>query len=809
MLRPRWYKSLNDLSGNKARTLLIVLSMAVGLFAVGIVLSASSILSVGLARSFAAVNPASGTLRTAQLFDEDFLESVRSMPQVQEADARHAFQAQIETSPGVWNTITIFAISDYSDIRVNKVLPESGSWTPAKHEILIERSALPLIDAQIGDSVRIKLANDIVREMSIIGTAHDPVQLPARFDGSPYGYISFHDLEWLGESYGFNELHLVTDRPEDKVWVQHVIERVKDKAERAGYVVPITMTFNPGELPMFDILQAILALSGVLGVISLLLSVFLVVSTVSALLAQQKRQIGVMKAIGGSTAQIFGMYMVMVISYGILALVIAIPLGMLGARALSQMLAGFFNFDLTSMKIPPHSILLQMAVGLILPALASLWPFLLSLRMSAVEAMSSYGLGKGRFGRSLIDRMLSGTNLSTGLLRLWFARQLPIRSILLAVRNTFRSKGRLALTLITMTLGAATFIGVFSVRASLTQTVTDLIQYMHFDVMLSFDRPYRSEEVQNQAAGVSGALQTDTLLQFSALRVRPDGSESLGINMFGVHINDKALLRSPALSEGRWLLPEDENAIVVDSGILQKEPDLGLGDEIILKIDDQEYSFKIVGVSVGSTFASFIYGNYAYLSRITDQIGEADALMVSTVAHDADSQEATSAALQERFERLGIGISSSYTSGSMRADTEVIFDAIVALLLVMAVLMALVGGLGLMGAMSINVLERTREIGVLRAIGAPNRGVAGVFILEGVVIGVMSWLLGSALAIPIGQVLGMAIGMAIMGVPLTFSYSILGLWLWLLIVVLLSALASFIPARHASRLTVREVLAYE
>jgi putative ABC transport system permease protein len=562
------------------------------------------------------------------------------------------------------------------------------------------------------------------------------------------------------------------------------------------------MTFNPGELPMFDVLQAILALSGVLGVISLLLSVFLVVSTVSALLAQQKRQIGVMKAIGGSTAQIFGMYMVMVISYGILALVIAIPLGVLGARALSQMLAGFFNFDLTSMKIPPHSILLQMAVGLILPALASLWPFLSSLRMSAVEAMSSYGLGKGRFGGNLIDRMLSGTNL-------WFARQLPIRSILLAVRNTFRSKGRLALTLITMTLGAATFIGVFSVRASLTQTVTDLIQYMHFDVMLSFDRPYRSKEVQNQAAGVSGTLQTDTLLQFSALRVRPDGSESLGINMFGVHINDKALLRSPAISEGRWLLPEDENAIVVDSGILQKEPDLGLGDEIILKINDQEYSFKIVGVSVGSTFASFMYGNYAYLSRITDRIGEADALMVSTVAQDADSQEATSAALQERFERLGIGISSSYTSGSMRADTEVIFDAIVALLLVMAVLMALVGGLGLMCAMSINVLERTREIGVLRAIGAPNRGVAGIFILEGVAIGVMSWLLGSALAIPIGQVLGMAIGTAIMGVPLTFSYSILGLWLWLLIVVLLSALASFIPARQASRLTVREVLAYE
>jgi len=333
MLRPRWYKALNDLLGSKTRTLLIVFSMAVGLFAVGIILSASSILSDGLAKSFAAIKPANGTLRIAPTFDDGFLKSVRAMTEIQNADARHSFQAQVETEAGKWTAIKIFAISDYNDIRVNKVLPQSGTWPPSKHEILIERSALPLISAQIGDTLRIKLADDTVREVHIVGSAHDPVQLPARFDGSPYGYISFDDLEWFGESYGYNELHIVVANPEDKLWVQQVIDLVKDKAERAGYIVPFTMTFNPGELPMFDVLQATLALSGVLGTLSLFMSVFLVVSTVSALLAQQKRQIGVMKAIGGSTPQIFGMYMVMVLSYGVLALLISVPLG-LWARAL-------------------------------------------------------------------------------------------------------------------------------------------------------------------------------------------------------------------------------------------------------------------------------------------------------------------------------------------------------------------------------------------------------------------------------------------------------------------------------------------
>jgi putative ABC transport system permease protein len=97
----------------------------------------------------------------------------------------------------------------------------------------------------------------------------------------------------------------------------------------------------------------------------------------------------------------------------------------------------------------------------------------------------------------------------------------------------------------------------------------------------------------------------------------------------------------------------------------------------------------------------------------------------------------------------------------------------------------------------------------LRAIGAPNRGVAQVFILEGITIGLLSWLMGALLAIPMSQGLNEAVGVRMMGLPLTYSYSTPGLWLWLVVVLLLSALASFIPARNASRLTVREVLAYE
>src|SRR5512138_2484981 len=366
MLRPRWYKVINDLFGNKTRTLLIVLSMAVGLFAIGIILSARTILSEGLANSFAAIHPSSGTIRTIEPFDEDFLEAVRSMPEVQEADARRNVSARVEVAPGDWKNISLFVIANYNDIRVNKVASQSGAWPPPEREILIERDALGVIDAQVGDIVRIKMPNDTQREMRIVGAAYDPAQLPAPFDVTPYGYIYFDTLKWLGESYGFNELYVIATHPEDKVWAQHVVNLVKDKAEKSGYTIPLSMTAEPGQLPMDDVLQGILLLMGSLGVMSLFLSVFLVVNTVSALLAQQKRQIAVMKAIGGGSLQILGMYLVMVLSYGILALVIAIPLGTIGARALSQALAAVFNFNLTTMDIPQQTILAQVVIGLIL-----------------------------------------------------------------------------------------------------------------------------------------------------------------------------------------------------------------------------------------------------------------------------------------------------------------------------------------------------------------------------------------------------------------------------------------------------------
>ncbi len=138
-----------------------------------------------------------------------------------------------------------------------------------------------------------------------------------------------------------------------------------------------------------------------------------------------------------------------------------------------------------------------------------------------------------------------------------------------------------------------------------------------------------------------------------------------------------------------------------------------------------------------------------------------------------------------------------------------LFNIIITLLMSMVILLAIVGAIGLAGTMSLNVLERIREIGVLRAIGASNGAVLQVVIVEGVLIGVLSWAIGAVLAIPVGQVIANAVGKTTLNTSLSYTVSVSGIFLWLAVVVVISAVASYFPAQQAADLSVREVLAYE
>jgi putative ABC transport system permease protein len=166
-------------------------------------------------------------------------------------------------------------------------------------------------------------------------------------------------------------------------------------------------------------------------------------------------------------------------------------------------------------------------------------------------------------------------------------------------------------------------------------------------------------------------------------------------------------------------------------------------------------------------------------------------------------------ALFQAYESAGIGVSGTRTTQQIRSQNELTFNLVIIFLIIMALLLAAVGALGLTTTMSINVLERIREIGVLRAIGASNLAVGKIVVAEGLVIGLLSWGLGTLLSVPVGIVMSDQVGLALLDIPLTYRYSTTAAILWFFALMGIAVAASLGPARNAVRLTVREVLAYE
>jgi len=203
------------------------------------------------------------------------------------------------------------------------------------------------------------------------------------------------------------------------------------------------------------------------------------------------------------------------------------------------------------------------------------------------------------------------------------------------------------------------------------------------------------------------------------------------------------------------------------------------------------------------------YSSFTYFANILHNPKRSSSLLVKLDPNSGATPAQISRDLNRTFEQAGIKVASISTLSEQKDNMRSNFNSILALLVMVALILAVVSSLGLMGAMSINVLERTREIGVLRAIGASNAGVTKVFMIESLLIGLTSYFFSITLAVPITSLIATLMGNLMMGSAMQSAYSTTGVWLWLVIVLVLSLVSNYLPSRNASRLTVREVLAYE
>lgn len=795
-VRPRWNKVLADLWDNKTRTLLVVASIAVGVFAIGAIITAYMILSEDIHVSYAAVNPANIEIMTDP-FDDDFLRSIKEIPGVGEVEGRHNLRVSVIQDGETQQNLDLIAVKDFENSKINMRDHVEGAPMPGENELLIGYEPMRDSGYRVGDVLSVQIADGTIRHMPVVGIAADQTAVGG-FEGSPIGYVTQDSLVWLGERENYNRLYArVSDDSNDEEYIQGISDAIEDKLEKSGRQIYRANISKSNEHPFGDMALAIFGILGALGVLVVLLSTSLIVNTLNALITQHLRQIGVMKLVGARSLQILGMYLLLILLYGIIALIIAVPLGALAGYEMAQLMAFFMKANLQDFRIIPVAVVIQIMIALIVPLVAGFFPVNSGSKITVRRAISNDRPGDQPTISGWWDRL--------GRLTRWLSRP-----VLLSIRNTFRRKGRLLLTLFTLTVSGAIFIAVFNVRVSMQEYMIHLTQHFMADITLDFEQPYRIAKVQDAVFQIPGVEDIEAWSGASAEILDPNGDVVENLLIIAPPA-DSALL-DPDMVAGRWLLPGDGKAIVISDAIWDTIPDLKPGDTLRLSVSGgREDDWTLVGVFSFTNFMGdpLSYAPYESISGLQNMSNQASSYRLVTNDQSLEGQEKFSTALDQYLRARGFHVSSIQTGAETREQSAQMVNILVVFLLTMALLTAVVGSIGLTGTMGMNVLERTREIGVMRAIGAVDFAIMKSVVFEGVFIGLISWSAALLVSFPISFLLLKIISEAMINAPIPLAFTLDGFLIWLGVVLALSVFASILPARSAARLTIREVLAYE
>jgi putative ABC transport system permease protein len=792
-LRKVW----RDLWRNFGRTVLVVLSIAVGVLALGMIVSSNTIIARQLAVSNAAMQPSHAQLFLSGAVDQATVDNLARLPEIEAIEGRLATSIRWKASPdGEWQDGTLRAINDYTVQSFDLIELLSGTW-PQRGTIDVSFNHVePFGVPTIGQTIFLEV-NEREKTFVLGGTVRDPVELAPPFATEPTFYVSVEEFEKMRGLVAFGQLRLTVPEYSQEA-IDEVSALIETNLRRQDVTIDFIQNTDPQEHFFQSTMDGVNLILTVMAVASLILSTFLVVNTMNALLVQQVPQIGIMKTIGGLSRQIATVYLSGVTIYGLMSLLVAVPLGALAGEQLSSWFLNVLNVQTTPFELLPEVFVIQAGVGLLTPLLAALWPVFRGVQIPVARAISAFGIGQGQYGGRLLDRLLSRI------------RGMP-RLVMLTLRNTFRRPGRVIMTEVTLVAAGAVFMMVLSTAGSFNNTIDKIFAGFGFDVFLVFEQPQRIDEIIPKVESRPG-IDVAEMWVFSSGFGRPlsaDDSEELEIVLRGIPRG--TLLFTPELVEGRDLDLLDGHAMLLNQKIAA-DMELGVGDQLVLDISGSgESTWTIVGLILD--LAPGPDQNSAYIFRDVlnqelNQIGQAGVVEVRGSEQTIALQQAIEEDLTSYFEAEGTGVAFTSTALESKEQANAQFTVLTTILLVMTVLIAFVGSFGLSGTLSINVIERRREIGVMRAVGASSWDVGRVFVGEGLILGVMSWALSIPLGVSGGRVFVDLLG-GIIDFPFSYQFSSQAVWLWLGIVIVLALVASWLPSRRATRISVRESLAYE
>lgn len=805
----RTRKIYRDIAARKARTALVSISIFIGVLGVVTLVGGGDLL---ISRIYDTIDPdempmlgvnvrPKDDIDPAALDRDVVIDALRDYPEMvevqgwmsgemywREPDAEGFIQGRIRHVSDLFDNMTMEPAT----------LIEGAFPTPGQNEVMIERRMADRYGLAIGDTLVVRLLSQLQGEpgtamavpeatWTISGIVYHPYVIE---NGNRSIYALYEDVQTIASTEYYSWIQMrMTDF--FLAWEQEYVIKAFIE-ENTPYEVTGTWVNDPEHSDYVVEMEDWISTLRALAIIAMLVSSFLVVTVITTIVIEQKRQIGVMKSMGATRVDNFRIYTGIAVVYGVIGTIPGVLLGIPAAYLLAVKVAPLMGVLIDSFDVSITGVLTGAIMGILMPFFAALLPVLLGTRVTILEAITDFGI-TSRYGYGLAARLI---------------RILPLpMAMRQALANIYQKKWRLVMTGITLTLAVGAFMAVTGVFISMDDALDDIFATFNTDLGIYPDSSgeHSHDEVwtliESSVDELSGIYPSyNRRVEIVIPLTGGIGELVQSVDVVGFDTRSDAIRLN--LQEGSgWQDDPDREGIVLAQSVVDTIGK-GVGDTVIVRRDDSLMDVEIIGIEWFLFDVAFMpWQMVAALDGETEPRAYEVRFEGTPSGADVDRKIG---AIREMLLQHGVV---AYFD-NMRAFEDEQADVILtagAVFNIASLVMASVGAVGLLTMLFISVFERQREIGVMRSVGASSGTIVAQFLTEGLMIGGIAWLIG----VPLSYGVAMALTNLLPVGEFGFSYPPIAAGLGMLGMLIMAGLASFWPSISAARRTVSDILRYQ
>ena len=784
-------KARRDLFGNRSRILTVILAMVLGTTVFGTFTFTSEIINREIEAEFSSTVPASASILVDRV-DDELLQLIGNFREISAYEIGSTHELMMVRPNGTMKKLQLFSSPSFEKRTINIITSVKGSFSPGAGEVLVESDAMDVAGAKLGDNMTIQLSDGTLQQYRISGLVNDLSQHPASIHDEVYAYVSPDTLTEMGLSMNRID-YLITGNAYDRTQILNVSESFIRLLQDFGYhVEAVNVSNTPGVSIHRDEYKGALFIFQAFSVVAFLFGCIIMSSLFGTILSGQVRQIGVLKSMGTRTSKIICSYMRAAALLIICNVAVSLPLSYMAACGLSTFFMSIGNMIVHNFTVPGYLFLIFCVVGVIVPFILVLIPIRRGLSITVKEAVSDSGVSVCRVKKDKI----------TGVLE-----KKVSRPILFSLRGAMENKRRFAMNVIMLTLGGIMFVGVMGATISINTALSKSMDAWQYDYQIITGLNTDKETLKTAVETCENVSDYEIWGAASGQIIYAGGNTGNTFSFSAVPEN--AAFYKPDLMKGRWLQEGDTNAIVVSFEFLKQEPDYELGSSVSFRFGDDIRELQIVGI-IYEIGQSSIYMSQSGCELLVPEYAQRNCINIVT-RHTNGHRSAQYNRISEHISKKGVSILQAVTKTDKQKILSGHFTTTLLAFLIVAFLAVVVAGFGLATTMKVQVKERTREIGILKAIGANARQVSSIISAESIYTCLFSFIFCLLLSIPFSVLAIQIIGVSILEIPLTISpFSIAAsLVIWFIFILIVGRLASRKAAKQAAGLTVKTAFVIE